>query len=132
MLYGIIFIRKRLNRLREHKVDMKMDIKKRNQLLSVAGGVIGAIAGYFYPALVQGYLPILGIGAGLFYFFGTNSVNKNPEKKRVTNFDEYAWYVVLRILMGFLVGGAITSTIVLTMDILEQQKQQSLFWNYFI
>ena len=34
--------------------------------------------------------------------------------------------------MGFLVGSAITSTIVLTMDILEQQKQQSLFWNHFI
>lgn len=111
---------------------MKIDIKRRNQLLSLIGGVVGAIVGYFYPALVQGYLPIIGIGVGLFYFFGSNSVNKNPDKKKVTDFNHYTWYVILRILMGFLVGSAITSTIVLTMDILEQQKQQSLFWTHFI
>ena len=45
---------------------MKIDIKRRNQLLSLIGGVVGAIVGYFYPALVQGYLPIIGIGVGLF------------------------------------------------------------------
>lgn len=111
---------------------MKMDVKRRNQLLSFTGGIVGAIVGYFYPMLVQGYLPILGIGVGIFYFFGANSVNKNPDKKKVTDFSDYTWYIILRIVMGFLVGSAITSTIVLTIDILEQQKQQSLLWNYFI
>lgn len=109
-----------------------MDIKKRNQLLSLAGGVVGAIVGYFYPMLVQGYLPILGIAVGIFYFFGSNSVNKNPDKKKITDFNNYTWYAILRTLMGFLVGSALTSTIVLTADILKQQKQQSLLWNYFI
>ncbi|HLR91465.1 MAG TPA: hypothetical protein VK048_00200 [Atopostipes sp.] len=111
---------------------MKMDAKKRNRLLSLAGGLVGAIVGYFYPWFVQGFLPILGIGAGLFYFFGANSVNKDPDKRKVTDFNEFTWYSILRVAMGFLVGSAIVSTIVLTMDILEQQNQQSLFWNYFI
>src|SRR5690625_4397499 len=109
-----------------------MDIKKRNQLLSLAGGIVGAIVGYFYPMLVQWYLSILGIGVGIFYFFGAYFVNKNTDKKKVSDFNEYTWYAILRVVMGFLVGSSITSTIVLTVDILRQQNQQSLLWNYFI
>src|SRR5690625_5066858 len=99
-----------------------MNKTTKNRIFSIISGIIGAIVGYFYPTVVQGYLPILGIGLGLFYFFASNSVNKNPDKKKVTDFTDYTWYTILQILMGFLVGGAITSTIVLTMDILEQQK----------
>src|SRR5690625_6484 len=109
-----------------------MDIKKRNQLLSLAGGIVGAIVGYFYPMLVQGYLPIFGIGVGIFYFFGANSVNKNPDIKKVTDFNDYTWYAIVSVVMGFLVVSDITSTIVLTVDILRQQNQHFLLWNYFI
>lgn len=94
-----------------------MDITKKNRLYSILGGIIGGIIGYFYPIIVQGYLPILGIGLGIFYFLSINSVNKNPQKKNITDFSEFKWYPIFRILMGLLVGGAITSTIVLIIDV---------------
>lgn len=110
-------------------MNLKTDAKNRNRLFSILGGLIGAIVGYFYPNLVQGLLPILGIGIGLFYFFATNSVNKNPDKKKVTDFTNYTWYSIMRFFTGLLVGSAIVSTIILTMDIWEQQQQNS---RYFI
>lgn len=109
-----------------------MNIITKNRILSIIGGIIGGIFGYFYPMIVQGYLPVLGIGIGIFYFFASNSVNKNPEKERVTDFSDYTWYSILRIMMGLLVGGAITSTIVLTADLLEQQKQQAYLINFLL
>lgn len=102
-----------------------MDTKTRNRVMNLLGGVVGAIIGYFYPMFFQNFLPVLGIGVGLFYFFASNSVNKDPNKKKVTDFTEFTWYMVLRTLLGFLVGGAIVSTIILTADIFEQQKQNS-------
>ena len=104
-----------LERLRWKK---SMDIKTRNRLIWVVGGIIGGLVGFFYPMLSQSILPIIGLGSGIFYFFGANSVNKNPDKKRVTDFSEYTWFAVLRVIMGFLVGSAIVSTIILVKDIL--------------
>jgi len=104
----------------------------RNRLFSILGGIVGAIIGWFYPTVVQGYLPILGIGIGIFYFFSANSVNKDPDAKKVTNFDDFTWYLILRIAMGLLIGGAITSTIVMTMDIFEQQNAQAYLWQLFL
>lgn len=95
-----------------------MEAKTRNIVMSVIGGVVGSIVGYFYPELSQTILPVIGLGSGIFYFFGANSVNKNPDKKKVTDFSEYTWFGILRIIMGFLVGSAVVSTIILVKDIL--------------
>ena len=94
-----------------------MSTANKNRLVWATGALLGAIFGYFYPGLAQGILPVIGLGAGLFYFFGANSVNKDPDKKQVTDFSEYTWYVILRGVMGFLIGSAVVSTILLVMEI---------------
>lgn len=102
-----------------------MTSKKRNQIINVFGGLIGAVLGYFYPVFFQENLPWLAIGSALFYFFASHSVNKDPEKEKITDFNPYTWYSFVRFLYGFLVGGAITSTILLVNELLQQQKQIS-------
>lgn len=109
-----------------------MVAKTRNRMINLIGIIIGGALGYFYPYFVQGFLPVIGIGVGIFYFLASNSVNKNPDKETVTDFNAYTWYSILKFFMGILIGGAITSTIVLTIDIMEQQKQVSLILSPFV
>lgn len=104
-----------LERLRWKK---SMNIKTRNRVIWIVGAAIGSFVGFFYPMLSQGILPVIGLGSGIFYFFGAGSVNKDPNKKKVTDFAEYTWYAILRFVMGFLVGSAILSTIILVRDIM--------------
>lgn len=102
-----------------------MKKKTFNRVINLIGILIGATLAYFNPMFFQIYLPVIGIGLGLFYFFSTNSVNKNPAAKKVTDFQEYTWYSIYKLILGFLVGGAIVSTIILTIDAFEQQKNFS-------
>ncbi|MDN6731253.1 MAG: hypothetical protein L0L39_03630 [Atopostipes suicloacalis] len=94
-----------------------MNSKKRNRLINIIGAIIGAIWGYFKPLFFQQYLPIIAIGSALLYFFASQSVNKNPDKKKVTDFSDYSWYGIVRFLYGLLVGGALTSTFLLVKEI---------------
>ncbi len=96
-----------------------MSVKNKNRLVWAIGAIIGAIFGYLQPGLSQSILPILGLGAGIFYFFGAQSVNKDPDKEQVYDFSEYTWYIALRGVMGFLIGSAIVSTIILIMAIYQ-------------
>lgn len=104
-----------------------MNSKKRNLVINILGGLLGLVLGYFYPIFFQENLPLLAIGSAIFYFVASNSVNKNPDKEKVTDFSEYTWYTMTRFLYGFLAGGALTSTVILVNDILQQQKQFSGF-----
>jgi uncharacterized membrane protein YfcA len=97
-----------------------MEPHKRNRLFSLLSGGFGALVGYFYPLLVQGYLPLIGLAIGLLYFSGSHSANQKPQQKKVTDFSSYTWDFILKILMGFLIGAALTSSLRLTMVYLEQ------------
>lgn len=102
-----------------------MNRKRMNQLFNIIGLLVGAVLGYFRPMFFQNYLPIMGIVLGLFYFFSTNSVNKNPNKKRITDYNGYLWYSFYKVMIGFLIGGTLLSTIVLSIDVI--QGQQAMF-----
>ncbi len=97
-----------------------MEPHKRNRLFRLLSGGLGAIVGYFYPLLIQEYLPLIGLTIGLFYFFGNQSINQKSEQKKGTDFSSYRWHFIIKILMGFLIGAALTSSLRLTMVYLEQ------------
>lgn len=102
-----------------------MSKKNINHMVNLLGMLIGGILAYFRPMFFQNYLPLIGIGVGLFYFFSTNSVNKNPNAKKITDYNGYLWYTFYKLIIGFLIGGTVVSTIVLSIDVFEQQKQLS-------
>lgn len=102
-----------------------MSKKNINRAVNLLGMVIGGTLAYFRPMFFQNYLPIIGIGIGLFYFFSTNSVNKNPNVERITDYNGYLWFTFYKLIIGFLIGGTVVSTIVLSIDVLEQQRQLS-------
>jgi len=72
---------------------------------------IGLIFGYFDPTTTQRLLPLLGIIVGLGYLFLSQS-NKDFEKS--------GWFLLIQMFMYFLIGGALTSTITLSMQLLNQ------------
>lgn len=105
-----------------------MSKKRANQLFNLIGLLIGGVLAYFRPMFFQNYLPVMGIVLGLYYFFSTNSVNKNPYKKRITDYNNYTWYSIYKLMFGFLVGGTLVSTIVLSIEVIkEHQKLLTIF-----
>lgn len=100
-----------------------MSKKRINQLLNLIGLLSGGILAYFRPMFFQNYLPVMGIILGLFYFFSTNSINKNPHKKRITDYNDYLWYSIYKVMFGFLVGGTLVSTIVLSVEVIREQRK---------
>lgn len=73
--------------------------------------IIGLIFGYFDPITTQRLLPLLGITVGLGYLFISQS------KK---NFDDSGWFLLIQMFMYFLIGSALSSTITLSVQLLNQ------------
>ncbi|MFC6463769.1 hypothetical protein ACFP65_01945 [Marinilactibacillus sp. GCM10026970] len=80
--------------------------KKNRRLLQLLGFVIGISFGLWRPQQVQMMLPLLGITVGIGYFFLSRVSMENK-----TDLTEIKWFVPIQMIMYFVIGGAIGSSV---------------------
>lgn len=91
---------------------LSMSTKTKRRLLQLAGFLIGLVFGWYRPLQVQSMLPTLGIGVGIGYFILSRSLDKER------NLSDIPWYVPLQMVMYFIIGGAMTSSLTLALEYL--------------
>lgn len=89
-----------------------MSAKTKRRLLQLLGFIIGLIFGWYRPLQVQSMLPLLGIGVGIGYFILSRSLDK--ERKLA----DIPWLTPLQMVMYFIIGGALTSSITIALEYL--------------
>jgi len=90
-----------------------MKLTSRDFLLQTFALGLGLILGFLFPVAINNMFPVLGITAGIGYFFvARRTFNK---QKQLT--DSRA-YIIVTMLFKFIVGGAITSSILLFIDMM--------------
>ena len=92
-----------------------MITKIKRLLLQSLGFIIGLAFGLWRPQQVQFMLPVLGISVGIGYFM-LSKVTTDKEK----NLSEIRWFIPIQMIMYFIIGGAIGSSIYLYMEIYEK------------
>lgn len=89
-----------------------MSAKTKRRLLQLLGFIIGLIFGWYRPMQVQSILPLLGIGVGIGYFILSRSLDN--ERKLA----DIPWFIPLQMVMYFIIGGALTSSITIALEYL--------------
>lgn len=89
-----------------------MSSKWKRISLQLLGFVIGTIFGLWRPQQVQSMLPILGITVGIGYFLLSRAT---MEKDKSLN--DIKWFIPIQMIMYFVIGGAIGSSVYLYMEI---------------
>lgn len=89
-----------------------MTKKTKRRLLQLFGFIIGLIFGSINPTQIQQMFPALGITVGIGYFI-TSRVADDKDK----SLDDLAWFPLLQMIMYFIIGGAISSSLLLAMEI---------------
>lgn len=93
-----------------------MSTKKKRRILQLIGLTFGLIFGYLRPLNMQSLLPFLGVGVGISYFILTSTFSDEE-----TAIDDVTWFPLVQLFMYFLIGGALTSTVLLTLRTLQMQ-----------
>ncbi len=86
--------------------------KSKRRLLQLLGFIIGLLFGLWRPQQVQLMLPVLGISVGIGYFL-LSKVTTNKHK----DLSEIRWFIPIQMIMYFIIGGAIGSSIYLYMEL---------------
>jgi len=86
--------------------------KTKRWWLQLFGFLIGLLLGLLRPDQIQQLFPILGIGVGIGYFISSR-VTSEEEK----HLDDLSWFIPLQMIMYFIIGGAISSSIVLAIEL---------------
>lgn len=89
-----------------------MSTKTKRRLLQLVGFLIGLVFGWYRPLQVQTMLPVLGIGVGIGYFVLSRSLDKEQALADIP------WFIPLQMVMYFIIGGAITSSLTLALEYL--------------
>lgn len=89
-----------------------MSKKLKRRLLQLFGFIIGLIFGSINPTQIQQMFPALGITVGIGYFI-TSRVADDKNK----SLDDLAWFPLLQMIMYFIIGGAVSSSLLLAMEI---------------
>lgn len=89
-----------------------MSRKTKRRLLQLVGLLTGLIFGLVRPQQIQQMYPILGIGVGIGYFI---LIGIASDKER--SLDDVSWFIPVQMLMYFVIGGAVSSTIVLMIEL---------------
>jgi hypothetical protein len=71
--------------------------------------LIGLLFGLWRPQATQAVLPIIGIIVGIGYF-----ILSRQEKE----LEEISWFLLIQMLMYFLIGSALSSTILISFEVL--------------
>lgn len=87
-----------------------MSAKWNRRALQLFGFLIGALFGLWRPETTQSILPIIGIGVGISYFFLSRQLNEEKEVEEIPGF------LLVQLFMYFLLGSALTSTILLAIQ----------------
>ncbi|MFL2075387.1 hypothetical protein [Marinilactibacillus psychrotolerans] len=86
--------------------------KSKRRLLQLLGFIIGLLFGLWRPQQVQLMLPVLGISVGIGYFLLSKvTINKHKD------LSEIRWFIPIQMIMYFIIGGAIGSSIYLYMEL---------------
>lgn len=88
-----------------------MTAKKKRRILQLIGFILGLLYGYFRPSSMQSLLPVLGIGVGISYFLFSSRIS--DENKSL---DDSFMFPLVQMFMYFLIGGALTSTVLLALE----------------
>lgn len=86
--------------------------KSKRRLLQLLGFIIGLLFGLWRPQQVQLMLPVLGISVGIGYFL-LSKVTTSKHK----DLSEIRWFIPIQMIMYFIIGGAIGSSIYLYMEL---------------
>ena len=86
--------------------------KRKRRLLQLLGFLVGIVFGLWRPQQVQLMLPILGITVGIGYFMLGRVATNNQ-----TDLTNIKWFVPIQMIMYFVIGGAIGSSVHLYLEI---------------
>lgn len=75
--------------------------------------LVGLLFGLFRPDATQTVLPIFGVVVGIGYFFVARITTQQNKE-----LEDIPWFLFIQMLMYFLIGSAITSTILLTLNMM--------------
>lgn len=89
-----------------------MSKKAKRRWLQLFGFIIGLLFGTFRPGQIQSLFPVLGISVGIGYFI-LSKVASDDEKE----LDDVAWFIPLQMIMYFIIGGAVSSSIILAIEL---------------
>lgn len=89
-----------------------MSKKTKRRWLQLFGFLVGLLFGLLRPDQIQQLFPILGIGVGIGYFISYRVISE--EEKHL---DDLSWFIPLQMIMYFIIGGAISSSIVLAIEL---------------
>lgn len=89
-----------------------MSKKAKRRWLQLFGCLVGLLFGFMRPAQIQQLFPVLGISVGIGYFI-LSRVASDDEK----DFDDIGWFIPLQMIMYFIIGGAVSSSIILAIEL---------------
>lgn len=89
-----------------------MSKKAKRRGLQFFGFLVGLLFGVIRPDQMQGLFPILGISVGIGYFISSRMAADSDKE-----LDDIAWFIPLQMIMYFIIGGAVSSTIILALEI---------------
>lgn len=74
----------------------------------------GLVVGYFRPEVSQSLLSVIGIIVGIGFFILTkrNETTQSSQNKKSKPANQLDWYLLLQMLLYFIVGAAISVTLV--------------------
>lgn len=75
--------------------------------------LVGLLFGLFRPDDTQTVLPVIGIVVGIGYFFVARITTQQDKE-----LEDIPWFLFIQMLMYFLIGSAITSTILLALQMM--------------
>lgn len=95
-----------------------MSTKWKRRLYQLSSFLFGIVFGLWKPQLTQNMLPLLGIIVGIGYFFLSRITSERGKE-----LDDIHWFLLIQMLMYFLIGGALSSTILLTFHMIQNQSK---------
>ncbi|WP_368645235.1 hypothetical protein AB4027_10060 [Alkalibacterium putridalgicola] len=92
-----------------------MSPKTMRRTLQSIGFITGLIFGYFRPSHMQDLLPVLAIGVGISYFIYSSMQSEDDSD------EEVVWFPFVQMMMYFLIGGVLSSSILLALEMRQLQ-----------
>ncbi|PRY83434.1 hypothetical protein [Alkalibacterium olivapovliticus] len=89
-----------------------MSKKAKRRWLQLFGFLTGLLFGYFRAQQIQSLFPVLGISVGIGYFLLSKTASDKDK-----DLDDIAWFIPLQMIMYFIIGGALSSSIVLAIEL---------------
>lgn len=93
-----------------------MSEKWKRRLYQLFAFITGLLFGLWRPQATQNMLYFLGITVGIGYFILLRITTENDRE-----LEDISWFLLIQMLMYFLIGGALSSSILLTLQIFQNQ-----------